>query len=133
MGGGMFDDDTYDKENGFPTYKRDFDSALGYNINGFPEDRDIQDQESYNKEFNSIETERNDRTISGESNLFEDNTFGQRLRGRPQRAGNIFGKGSKGGIFGDNSEDGIFGQGDGGIFGGGGKKKGKGFFDGFRL
>jgi len=133
MGGGLFDDDTYDKENGFPTYKKDFDSAMGYTLNGYPKDDDIQDQESYSREFKEAEEERNTRTVSGESRLFSDDIFKLRLKGRPQRGGNIFGDGSKGGIFGDNGDGGIFGDNDNGIFGGGGKKKGKGFFDGFKL
>jgi hypothetical protein len=91
----------------FPSYQKDFDKAMGFTVNeGFQDQEDFDDQPSFSKEFHRNEDERISRTMSGEQDFLEDDMFQQRVKGRPQRAGNIFSSGKnniKQNIFGDNT------------------------------
>jgi len=73
----------------FPSYEKDFNSALGFTVDdGFPEDRQ---PESFRRDFKRMSSERIERLESGEMPMAEDdNMFGIKQRNEPSSFGNIY-------------------------------------------
>lgn len=108
----------------FPSYEKDFDSAMSYSIeDGFPRQDNYEDDERFSEQFKRAESEQRERSTQGGQEYEEDELFSQRIKSRQKPYGNIFGNSMENGIFSSG------GMRKGGLFGGGSgsrKKKGKG-------
>lgn len=112
----------------FPSYKKDFDSAMSYSIeDGFPQQDNYEDDEKFSDQFKRAEYEQRERSTQGGQDFNEDDMFSLRIKSRMKPYGNIYDdSGKDGGIFADGGlrKGGIFGRGSKGK----GRKKGLGLF-----
>lgn len=113
----FFDDSSYDKSNGYPTYQDDFDKAMDFTLEyGFPEQEDedyerdyeIQNKkritpkefedgfdfgndDTFSKLIKTVEDERYYKVAKGDQKLQEDDMFFTRIKNMPDVYGSIFG------------------------------------------